>query len=181
MLRDGSSRTRLRDTAGAGAIAVGLLASIATSGYVSLTGETAPFRVAVADLYEETSELARICQISGYDNDVNRFIYELTISGDRLQSALIPVILSVDGTSARTERALASSEDSHVLKLSVPDEQIPAGSGCSPWARVTLGPLDGEAADGFVTWTLAISAEVSDAASFPSDNEWSELEIRSAR
>lgn len=157
------SGLNLRGIAVGVVITLGLVASIATSGYEFVTRETAPFQLAVADLDEQMTELVRFCPAKDRTDDISRFVYELNIEGAELRGASVPVVLSADGTSARTVRTLTSSGESHRLKLSVTIDQAArtGASACSPWARVTLGPLDGEVSDGLITWRLAISAEVS--------------------
>lgn len=158
----GPARPQLRNVAVGAAIAIGVFASIATSNSTATTHRTPWFYIQGTDLSTETSEVVRFCPEGEFRDPSDPVTYELTVRGEGLQpaTASVPVLLSVDGYPETALLNIQWPDETRRRAVSVTRDPEADNSDCTPWARVTIGPLAGEPGDSAVQLRLAITAEV---------------------
>lgn len=178
----GAVRARARTGGVAIVITIGLLASIATSGYATEDSRISGPLIPLTDLDEPFEMTARACADIGFAgiSEPPAVTFELRARVERPPTGLaLPVHLEARGTSASVDGVLNESTVALALRTSSAITGT-AEMDCSDWVDVTIGPATGVATSGRVSWDLTATAEVyTSGVEFPwEDNPQFAIEVR---
>ena len=162
-LARGWVRRNLRRLAVGAVIAVGVLASIATSGSAVSTTFTGAIQVSAAELDERYMQSARICpnwdEFSDWP-DPEPVVFELEIWFRGDLPTEIPLSLRLENAEHGLEDLLTTPLETLQLRLEIPAEEALSWVECSPWALVSIGPRAPGATAVDVIWRLTVKARV---------------------
>ncbi len=166
----GRLRRDLRRFAVGAVIAVGVLASIATSSYGLDVRQTDETRIPMADLDRPFSQSIRICTAGSFlhSPDDGPASFELNARLDRPTEVVsVPIRLALPGTAHEAVGTLDRSTVALGLQLTVPTDEVARWGDetsldgeCSPWVEIRIGPATGDLHQGALTWELIAGADV---------------------
>lgn len=156
---------QLRHVAVAATIAIGVVASVATSGGAIELSESDEFLVPLDELAEPYTRHVRACPGgSFFDRSDNVEPADLTLAvrfepGTETE-AFVPVALGTEDSRHHVVGTVQGSTTSVSVGVTIPADEVLGWGKCSPWMAVTLGPTSERRSDGALAWTLAIRTGV---------------------
>jgi len=144
-----------------GVVTIGILASIATSGGAVERAESDDSTIPLTALNEPITQYIRACPGGSFfhsPNLVEPAEVELSAAFDSgtKTDVLIPLTLSTEDSRYRVVGTLQGSTTNLAIGVIIPAEEVVGWGDCSPWMEVTIGPSASDAANGSLSWKLAI-------------------------
>jgi len=156
---------QLRHVAAAATIAIGVFASVATSGGAIELSESDEFLVPLDELAEPYVRQIRACPGGSFfhrSHNVEPADIELAVRFEpgADTEAQVPVLFSTADSKYLVVGNVQGSATSVAVGVTIPAEEVLGWGDCSPWMNVMLGPASEQHVEGSLSWSVAIRTGV---------------------
>jgi hypothetical protein len=156
---------QLRRVAVAATIAIGVFASVATSGGAIELSESDEFLVPVDELAEPYTRQIRACPGGSFfhrSDNVEPADIELAVRFEPGTDTeeVVPITFSTEDSKYRVVGNVQGSATSVAVGVTIPADEVLGWGDCSPWMNVVLGPASEQHLEGSLSWSVAIRTGV---------------------